>query len=205
MKTVEDITEYIFLEDEVKKADIIFIPGGSYAELGEKAAELWNKGYAPIILPSGKYSPSRGCFSGVSSKKELYSKSYDTEWAFFQDVLLENGVVKEAILREDNAEYTYQNAFKSREVTDKLGLKINKAIICCKSFHARRCYTYYEWAYPNVELIICPVDVQGISKSTWAQTEIGMDRVLGELTRSGSQFKTYIMQMMNQCINKDNR
>ena len=81
------------------------------------------------------------------------------------------------ILREDNAEYTYQNAFKSREVTDKLGIKINKAIICCKSFHARQCYTYYEWAYPN--------------------TEIGIDRVLGELKRSGSQFKIYIMQQMN--------
>lgn len=101
------------------------------------------------------------------------------------------------ILREDNAEYTYQNAFKSREVTDKLGIKINKAIIYCKSFHARPCYTYYEWAYPNTELIICPIGVQGISKNTWANTDIGIDRVLGELERSGSQFKTYIMQQMN--------
>lgn len=197
MKTIEDITKYIFLENEIEKADIIFIPGGSYAELGEKAAELWHKGYAPIILPSGKYSPSRGCFSGARSKQNLYNKDYDTEWSFFKDVLLNNGVDEKDILREDNAEYTYQNAFKSREVTDKLGIKINKAIICCKSFHARRCYTYYEWAYPNTELIICPVDVQGISKNTWANTDIGIDRVLGELERSGSQFKTYIMQQMN--------
>ena len=114
MKTVVDITNYIFLENVVEKADIIFIPGGSYAELGEKAAELWHSEYAPIILPSGKYSPSRGCFSGVSSKKELYNKVYDTEWAFLKDVLLKNGVNDKAILREYTAEYTYQNAFKSR-------------------------------------------------------------------------------------------
>ena len=201
MKTVVDITNYIFLENVVEKADIIFIPGGSYAELGEKAAELWHSEYAPIILPSGKYSPSRGCFSGVSSKKELYNKVYDTEWAFLKDVLLKNGVNDKAILREYTAEYTYQNAFKSREVTDKIGLKINKAIICCKSFHARRCYTYYQWAYPDTELILCPLDVQGISKDTWANTENGIDKVLGELTRSGSQFKTYIMQMIERLGN----
>lgn len=195
MKTITDITNFIFLEDDLKKADIIFIPGGSYAELAEKAAELWHNKYAPIILPSGKYSPSRGCFSGPLSKAAKYDNAYTTEWDFFKDVLIKNDVDESAILKEDNAEYTYQNAFKSREVTDKLGLTINKAIICCKSFHARRCYTYYQWAYPDTELMICPIDVQGISKETWFNQKQGIDRVLGELMRTGSQFKTYIMQM----------
>ncbi|WP_053983513.1 YdcF family protein [Niameybacter massiliensis] len=194
MKTIDDITNYIFLEHPLEKADIIFIPGGSYAELGEQAARLWCNGYAPFILPSGKYSPSRGYFPGPLSKANEYNKSYTTEWAFFQDVLLQNGVSETAILREDLAEYTYQNAFKSKEVTDALGLQINKAILCCKSFHARRCYTYYQWAYPHTTFIICPVDIQGISKDTWFQTEVGIDKVLGELARCGSQFKTCIMQ-----------
>ena len=30
MKTIEDITKYIFLENEIEKADIIFIPGLFY-------------------------------------------------------------------------------------------------------------------------------------------------------------------------------
>ena len=195
MKTITDITDFIFLENNLEEADIIFIPGGSYPELAEKAADLWKHKYAPLILPSGKYGPTRSCFSGALSKAEKYNDTCTTEWEFLNDVLIKNGVDKSVILREDEAEYTYQNAFKSREVTDKLGLHINKAIICCKSFHARRCYTYYQWAYPDAELIICPCEVQGISKETWFHSENGIDKVMGELMRSGSQFKTYIMEL----------
>jgi uncharacterized SAM-binding protein YcdF (DUF218 family) len=199
MRTVTDISNYIFIEDNPGEADIIFIPGGSYAEIAEKSAELWNNKYAPIILPSGKYNPKRGYFSGPLSKAEKYNSTYDTEWKFLRDVLLKNGVDGTSILREENAESTYQNAFKSREVTDKLSLHIKKAIICCKSFHARRCLMYYQWAYPDTDIIICPSDVQGINRDNWFMSENGIDRVMGELMRCGSQFKDYIIE-----INKKN-
>ena len=32
-RIVNDITDFIFLEDRLEKADAIFIPGGSYPEL----------------------------------------------------------------------------------------------------------------------------------------------------------------------------
>lgn len=48
MKTINDITNFILLDNNPEKADIIFIPGGSYAELAEKSAELWNNKYAPL-------------------------------------------------------------------------------------------------------------------------------------------------------------
>ena len=140
MKTIDDITNFIFLESNPEKADIIFIPGGSYAELAEKAANSWINEYAPLVLPSGKYSVKRGYFPNPLSKAEIYNGTYNTEWDFLKDVLIKNGVDENRILREDNAEFTYENAFKSREITDKLNLHINKAIICCKSFHARRCF-----------------------------------------------------------------
>ncbi len=53
---------------------------------------------------------------------------------------------------------------------------------------------YYKWAYPNSELIICPCEVQGINKSNWFKTDKGIERVMGELTRCGSQFKEYIKE-----------
>ncbi|MGH4123862.1 MAG: YdcF family protein [Clostridium sp.] len=193
MKTTDDITKFIFLESNPEKADIIFIPGGAYAELAENAAVLWKSGYAPLILPSGKYGVKRGYFPKPLSKSEKYNGTYNTEWDFLKDVLIKNGVDENSILREDNAQFTYENAFKSREITDKLNLHINKAIICCKAFHARRCYMYYQWAYPDTELIICPSEVQGISRDNWFVTENGVDKVMGELTRCGSQLKDYIM------------
>lgn len=195
MKIIDDITNFIFLESNLDKADIIFIPGGSYTEfLGETAAILWKNDFAPLILPSGKYSIQVGYFPNLSSNPEKYNGIYNTEWDFLKDVLIKNGVPENRILREDNSEFTFENAFKSREITDKLNLHINKAIICCKSFHARRCFMYYQWAFPDAQIIIYPVDVHGIDKNNWFTTENGVEKVMGELTRCGSQLKDYIME-----------
>ena len=200
MKTIDDITTFIFLKGNLKKADIIFIPGGAYAELAENAARLWNNNYAPLILPSGKYSIKLVTFPNPLLISKGYNGIYPTEWDFLKDVLIKNCVSEDRILREDNAQFTFENAFKSREITDKLNLHINKAIVCCKSFHARRCFMYYQWAYPDTEIIIYPVDIQGINKSNWFTTEIGVEKVMGELTRCGSQLKDYIMGFTNDQI-----
>lgn len=189
MKIIDDITNFIFIEDEPQKADIIFIPGGSYAEIAEKAAMLWTKGYANKILPSGRYSVKRGYFPGPLSKSDKYNLQYNTEWEFLKDVLLQNGVNETAILREDNAENTYENAIYSKKVTDKYNLDIKIAIICCKSFHARRCLMYYQLSYPQTKFIICPAEIQGINKYSWFKCDNGIERVMGELMRCGGQFK----------------
>lgn len=202
-KTIESISNFIFIEDKPRSADIIFIPGGSYAEIGEKAAELYNEGFAPYILPSGKYSIKRWCFSGPLSKADKYKGEYRTEWDFLKDVLFRNGVPESSVLKEDEALFTYDNALKSRVVTDKLRLKINTAIICCKSFHAKRCYMYYKLAFPEAEIIICPSDVQGISKDNWFTIEKGIDKVLGEVTRIGSQFKEYFIEAVKEKVEGD--
>ena len=53
---IEQISEFIFVEDEPEKADIIFIPGNGYSQMAEKAAALYGENYASFVLPSGKYS-----------------------------------------------------------------------------------------------------------------------------------------------------
>ena len=127
---IRDITSFIFIEDEPEKADIIFVPGGSWPEPTEKAAKLWIDGYAPFI--------------------------------------------------------------NSRCVTEKNNLDIKKAIICCKSFHAKRCLMFYSFAYPKTKFIVCPADIEGIAKDNWFTTELGIDTVMGELSRVGGQLKKAI-------------
>lgn len=189
MKIIDDISNFIFVEDKPQKADIIFIPGGSYPEIAEEAARLWHEGYSNIILPSGKYSVKRGYFPGPLSKADVYNEKYNTEWEFLKAVLVKNGVDEKAVLREDEALYTYQNALLSRKITDNHNLEIKKAIICCKSFHARRCLMYYQITYPQTEFIICPSQVKGITKNNWFNSEESIDKVMGEVSRCGSQFK----------------
>ena len=188
-KFIDEITSYVFRNDEPQKSDIIFVPGGLWPEPMEKAAELYSAGYAPYILPSGKFSLKFNHFTKPKSKCEIYNKNYETEFEFLKDVALLNGVPEDGILREDTATWTKENAFRSKYVTDKLGLEIKKAIICCKSFHAKRCLMFYSWAYPDTEFYVCPVNIEGINKENWFKTEYGAEQVMGELSRCGGQFK----------------
>lgn len=186
-KFFQQFTDFIFVENTPLPSDIIFIPGNGYPQMAEKAAALWRDGLAPLVLPSGKYSTLTGHFSGVHDKADRYPGPYETEWDFLRNVLLKNGVSEEAILREDTATYTYENAIRSRALTDSLGLTIRRAILCCHAWHARRCLLYYQLLFPRTELLVCPSDT-GINRENWQETGEGIDLVLGEIERCGGQF-----------------
>ena len=81
-KFLKSSEEFIFAENKPEKSDIIFVPGNGYPQMAEKAAELFKKGMADWILPSGKYSVVNGKFSGVLEKSNVYDKEYGTEWEF---------------------------------------------------------------------------------------------------------------------------
>ena len=70
-KFLETAEEFIFAENRPEKSDIIFIPGNGYPQMAEKAAEIYKKGMADWILPSGRYSVVSGKFSGVLEKGDI--------------------------------------------------------------------------------------------------------------------------------------
>lgn len=185
---LQQITEFIFVEKEPENSDIIFVPGNGYPHMAEHAARLYMEGFAPRILPSGRYSITAGKFSGVLDRKERYPGPYETEWEFLKDVLMRCGVPEGAVLREDQATYTYENAVFSRQVTDAAGLEIKKAILCCKACHARRALMYYSLLYPEADFFVCPSFPDGITRYNWQETEKGIDEVTGEITRLVKQF-----------------
>lgn len=210
MKIIDDITNFIFVEDipaghgmengdsaeeanpgegmiSLAEADVIFIPGGSYPELPERAAQLWKAGHAPYVVPSGRYSITIGRFTGVKSKAEKYSKDYVTECEFYTDVLQANGVAPDCIIQEDEARFTAENARFSRKALEARGIRPKKAIICCKAYHSRRCLMYYQLCFPDTEFLIAPACGK-LTRENWYRTEPGLQRVLGELARLGTQF-----------------
>ena len=186
-KFLKNFTDFIFINDSPAPADVIFIPGNGYPQMAERAADLWKQGFAPLLLPSGKCSVLQGKFKGVQDKEELYAGDYDTEWEFLRQVLIKNGVPESAILREEQATYTYENAIYSRQVLDQLGTTVKKGIICCQEYHARRCLMYYQLLFPEAELLVCPADT-GTNQENWMETGEGIDLVLNEIERCGGQF-----------------
>ena len=168
-KIISDISDYIFVADTPKKVDAIFLPGGSYPELPEYAAQLYHKGYTRFLVPSGGISIKRDKWQGVSSKADIYTGNYNSDCEFFADVLIRNGVNEEAIICENQSQHTRDNAFLSRKVVDEMELEIKTAMIVSKAFHARRCLMLYQMAFPDVEFIVCPVHCYNITKNNWLQ------------------------------------
>lgn len=178
MTDINDITNYIFVSDNPCKADAIFIVGGSLPNAAELAAKLYRDGYSETIIIDGKYSIKRDSFP---------LPEYETEFDFYKDLLIKNGVNEIDIYGEARSEYTKQNAEFSKQVVDENNLDIKTAILVCKSFHARRCLLFYQMYFPNVDFKVVTFDGFNVSKDNWYKTDYGKKRVFGELKRIKEQ------------------
>ena len=182
------VTDFVFVADVPEKADVILVPGSRDPEPAELAAKLYLDGLAPRVLPSGRYTKEVGHFGGVRPDAAArYPGPYDTEWAYQRDILLRAGVPDGAILREDRATYTWENAQRSRRVCDEAGLEVRTALLACKPFHARRALLYYQAAFPETRLLVCPCAYPGLQRNDWTDTPEGRKTVLGEVRRLGDQ------------------
>lgn len=184
---INSITDFIFVQHEPEKSDAIMVVGGSYPEAAEMAAKLWKSKLTPIILIGGGVSIKTGSFPGPRSKQSVYCKQYLTEYDFYRDVLLLNGVPEHAVIGENQSSFTRENAVFARRLADREQIPLRKALLICKSFHARRCLMFYQSAFPDVEFLVTPFDGFGISRTNWHLSELGIRRVLGELKRCGEQ------------------
>ncbi|UUZ79798.1 YdcF family protein [Paenibacillus sp. P26] len=178
------ITQFIFVETEVEEADVILVPGGNHPPLMEKAAELYHRGLAPVILPSGGTNP--------------YIET--TEWEFLRHIGISLGVPEEAIWKEDQAQNTFQNAQFSWEVLRTAGLYPRKVILSCKAGHARRALLTYQTVFPKeTQFFVAPViDRRGITKDNWFLTAEGIKRIMTEVEKIGRYFGHHIPNWVEQ-------
>lgn len=181
-KGYESISDFIFMEDPLEKADVILIPGGSQIALIEKAVELHKRGYAKYILPSGSYN----------------KKIDQTECAFLVEEGVKLGLTEDVFIREDKATHTFDNAVLSYQVLKSLNINVNKVILVCKNYHARRAYITYRINFPkDVEIIVQPVvDSREITKENWIGSQDKRDRVMSEVMKIGKYFGEHLEALL---------
>lgn len=196
---IRAVTDFVFVEHPPEKADVILIPGSRKIEHALHAAALYRAGYAPWVLPSGRFAVSYGRFKGVPERYQAdYPDAYETEWAFLRAVLMRHGVPESAILREDNATYTWENARFSRDVLVRRGIPCRMAILACHAFHARRALLYYQAAMPRTRFVVCPAQTPGYARADWFLTDKGRRCVLGEVERLGGQIGEVFSAMLDE-------
>ena len=190
-RAIRDISDFIFMNDAPQKSDILFIPGTSQSAVTEKAAGLYCAGYAKYVLPSGMYSGKRGKFAAEKIDDPRYAGDYATDFAYCRHILMVNGVPEAAIIREDRSTNTMENAAYSAAVLKELGIKIERAILCCQAFHARRAFMSYARHFPDTEILVVPTDTQGIRREDWFLHEKSYRRVMSEIRKCGEYFLEY--------------
>ena len=185
---IRAVTDFVFVSDAPEKVDVILIPGSRHPANAVRAAELYRAGYAPYVLPSGRHGAAVDKFIGVMPEdRAAYPDDYPTEWAFLRAVLMRHGVPDSAVLREDEATFTWDNARKSAAVLKAQGIPARTAILCCRPFHARRALLYYQTAMPETRFLVCPAREEGVNQDDWYLTQAGRTRVMGEVRRLGDQ------------------
>lgn len=190
----KQVTDYIFVSDEPCNVDAIFVVGGSLATAAELAANLYSKGYSKNILVGGKYSIKRDGFP---------LPEYETEYDFYKDMLIKNGVSESDIYGEARSEYAKQNAEFVKEVVDENKLKVDSAIIICKAFHAKRCLLFYQMYFSNVDFKVVTFNGFNVSKGNWHTTEYGSKRVFGELKRIKEQVPNVNIEFIEELEKRD--
>ncbi|SDW22375.1 YdcF family protein [Paenibacillus sp. CF384] len=177
------ITDLVFVEEEeIVPSDVILVPGGSHVKPMEMASELYHAGIAPYIIPSG----------GLNSKIEI------TEWEHLKRIGISLGVPDSAILREDQARNTFDNARNSWQVINERQLSVKNAVIVCKSFFARRALMTYQTVFPpNVSFRVKP-DESRISRTNWYYSEAGISAVLNEAEKITKYFGHHIPNWVKQ-------
>lgn len=180
------ISDLVFVETEIKNADIILVPGGSYPQQMEKAVELFKQGLAPYILPSGHFNPK--------------IPEYSSEWEFLKSIGVKLGVPEEKILKEDKAKHTFENAELSWKVIEESKLPVKRAILVCKTYHSRRALLTYQAMFPkNIEFYVAPIpDKREIRRDNWFIDDEKIKLVMGEVVKIGKYFEAYIKQFCQE-------
>lgn len=110
---------------------------------------------------------------------------------------MDYGVREKDIWQEKQATFTYENAIYIRCLLEELGYREkdmpDKVLIVCQAFHGARSRMYFNYMFPDTEFLICPVQTQGITKTNWFRQKRGIQTVLGEMERIGTQFSEILM------------
>lgn len=178
-EAVQKIWDYMHINHELKKADVIFVLGNRDTRVAEYAAKLYFDGLAPMILFSGSgnihnHKPGREQFVG------------STEAEVFADVARELGVPDEAILIENKSQNTGDNYKFALDLLEQKGISLKTIVAVQKPYMERRTYATGKVHLPSdVELIITspPIPVAEYPNESNSKDEHWLHAMVGDMQR----------------------
>ncbi|MGG3466124.1 YdcF family protein [Neobacillus pocheonensis] len=125
--------KFLTVEEGIQKADAIVVLSGDRGERVEKAAELFHQGYGKYFVISGGT-----IYNDVTAARLM------------KEHALKLGVPESAIILEERADSTYENAHFTRQILKSY--PIHSAIVVSSNYHMKRVKMIFDRDFKNSEI-----------------------------------------------------
>ncbi|MQA86090.1 MAG: hypothetical protein GEV03_16030 [Streptosporangiales bacterium] len=184
MTIAEDLWNYLRLNQEIEPAECILVFGGHDLGVARRAVQLYQEGFADLLLVSGgKAHVSTG-------------SSFPTESDAIVDALISQRVPRENILAERLASNTSENFWLSAELLRDDGLDLHKFLIVQKPYCERRTLATARRRWPSRHVQITS---EVVTFADYCARDIPLQRILsmlaGEILRLESYARSGLIEI----------
>jgi len=173
------IWDYMLMNMPLHKADAIFVLCSHDTRVAERAAELYNKGYAPWVIVSG---------GAGKLTQDIFDKP---EAEIFKEILLLANVPENRIIVEPKAKNTGENVRYTFELLSNLGLEFSSFILVQKPYMERRTYATFkqQWANKKTRISVASPDLS--YEEYMASSAIDKDFVISVMVGDLQRIREY--------------
>ena len=175
-KSAKKIWDYMRMDQKLEKADCILVLGSNDTRVAERGAQLFLKGWAPIIV-----------FSGGFGRLTL-SEWNKSEAEKFAEVAIAMGVPEEKILIENQSTNTGENIKFTRKLLSEHSFDPKNFIVVQKPYMERRAYATFKKVWPEKEFIIISPQ---ITFEDYPNGDLSKDYIINIMVGDLQRIKTY--------------
>ena len=168
--------DYHHMNHALEKSDCIFVLGSHDTRVADRAAELFLKGWAPLLIFSG----------GLGRLTE--SEWSETEADKFAAIAVNKGVPREAILIENQSTNTGDNILFTQILLKKRNIDPESFIVVQKPYMERRSYATFKKNWPGKKVLVTS---QQISFDQYPTENIPLEKVIQIMVGDLQRIKVY--------------
>lgn len=170
---------YLQINQKIEPSDCILVFGGHDLNVAVRAAELFNEGWANLIVISGGVIYPPLFYGGNEPKREAEA---------MKETVVKYGISEQNILVEENAKNTSENFWFTDNLLQKFGHNFNKFIITVKPYTERRTYATALKRWQDKQIIVTS---QKVNYEEYINGNIPKDKVINMMTGEIKRIKEY--------------
>ena len=170
------VWNYHLLNNELKKADCIFVLGSHDTRVAERGAELFLAGWAPLLIFSG----------GLGRLTDGVWE--ETEADKFSKIALQMGVPENAILVENKSTNTGENILFTQRLLQQQELNPDSFIVVQKPYMERRSFATFKKLWPEKDIVVTSPQ---ISFEDYPTVDMPLEKVIHIMVGDLQRIKLY--------------